>query len=110
MKIKLLFTLFILSTCFSDLYSHISTDRPNQTESPFALPMGHIQIETGISIEDSQSNITTLFRIGIINGIEVRLKNNLKNYKKNIQIFHFIKYHHQKKMVLLIVIKFQRVG
>ena len=76
MKIKLLFTLFILSTCFSDLYSQISTDRPNQTESPFALPIGHIQIETGISIEDSQSNITTLFRIGIINGIEVRLNSN----------------------------------
>lgn len=76
MKIKLLFTLFILSTCFSDLYSQISTDRPNQTESPFTLSVGHIQIETGISIEDSQSNINTLFRIGIINGIEVRLNSN----------------------------------
>ena len=76
MKIKLLFTLFILSTFFSDLYSQISTDRPNQTESPFTLPSGHIQIETGILIEDSQSNINTLFRIGIINGIEVRLNSN----------------------------------
>lgn len=76
MKIKLLLTLFIFSICSSVLYSQISTDRPNQTESPFTLPLGHIQIETGISIEDSQSNINTLFRIGIINGIEVRLNSN----------------------------------
>ena len=63
MKIKLLFILFILSTCFSELYSQISTDRPNQTESPFTLPSGHIQIETGILIEDSQSNINTYFEL-----------------------------------------------
>ena len=76
MKNKVLFTLIILLVSFSNLYSQISTDRPNQTESPFTLPLGHIQIETGISIEDSQSNINTLFRIGIINGIEVRLNTN----------------------------------
>ena len=76
MKNKILFTLIILLVSFSNLYSQISTDRPNQTESPFTLPLGHIQIETGISIEDSQSNINTLFRIGIINGIEVRLNTN----------------------------------
>ena len=76
MKNKLLFILFILLTCFSELYSQISTDRPNQTESSFVLPLGHVQIETGISVEDSQSNINTLFRIGIINGIEVRLNTN----------------------------------
>ena len=76
MKNKILFTLIILLVSFSNLYSQISTDRPNQTESPFTLPVGYIQIETGISREDSQSNINTLFRIGIINGIEVRLNTN----------------------------------
>ena len=50
-------------------YTQISTDRPDQTESSLVLSLGHVQIETGIAIEDSRSNINTLFRIGIIDGI-----------------------------------------
>ena len=76
MKTKLSLTLIILSISISSIHSQITTDRPDHTESSLVLSSGHIQIETGISIEDSQSNINTLFRIGIINGIEVRLNSN----------------------------------
>ena len=76
MKTKLLFTLILISTSFSSLFSQLITDRPNQTESSVVLPQGHIQIETGISLEDSQSDINTLFRIGIVNGVEMRINSN----------------------------------
>ena len=81
MKTKLLLTFIIFSTCFYSLHSQLTTDRPDQTESSLVLSKGHIQIETGISIEDSESNINTLFRIGIIDGIEIRINSNyLMNY------------------------------
>ena len=76
MKTKLLFTLILISTSFSSLFSQLITDRPDQTESSVVLPQGHIQIETGISLEDSQSYINTLFRIGIVNGVEMRINSN----------------------------------
>jgi len=76
MKTKLLLTFIIFSTCFYSLHSQLTTDRPDQTESSLVLSKGHIQIETGISIEDSESNINTLFRIGIIDGIEMRINSN----------------------------------
>ena len=76
MKIKLLFTLIITSMSFSTVFSQLTTDRPDQTESSVVLSEGHIQIETGISLEDSQSDINTLFRIGIVNGVEMRINSN----------------------------------
>ena len=76
MKIKLSLTLIILSISISSIHSQITTDRPDQTESSLVLSLGHVQIETGIAIEDSRSNINTLFRIGIIDGIEMRLNSN----------------------------------
>lgn len=74
MKIKLLIILYISFS--STLFSQITTDRPDQTESSIALSIGHVQIETGISIEENQSNINTLFRIGILDGIELRINSN----------------------------------
>jgi hypothetical protein len=58
------------------VFSQITTDRPDQTESAVVLSTGQIQVESGISIENSQSNINTLFRIGIIEGIEIRINSN----------------------------------
>ena len=75
MKNRFLIFLLLLFNC-SFVFSQITTDRPDQTESAVVLPTGQIQIESGISIEDSQSNINTLFRIGIIEGIEIRLNSN----------------------------------
>ena len=89
MKTKLLLTFIFFSTCFSSLYSQLTSERPDQTESSLVLSKGHVQIETGISIEDSESNINTLFRIGIIDGIEMRLNSNylinddISNLKKS---------------------------
>ena len=89
MKTKLLLTFIFFSICFSSLYSQLTSDRPDQTESSLVLSKGHVQIETGISIEDSESNINTLFRIGIIDGIEMRLNSNylinddISNLKKS---------------------------
>ena len=76
MKTKLLLTFIFSLMSFSSLYSQLTSERPDQTESSLVLSKGHIQIETGISIEDSESNINTLFRIGIIDGIEMRLNSN----------------------------------
>ena len=89
MKTKLLLTFIFSFMSFSSLYSQLTSERPDQTESSLVLSKGHIQIETGISIEDSESNINTLFRIGIIDGIEMRLNSNylmnddISNLKKS---------------------------
>ncbi len=72
MKNRLLFFLFLLFNS-SLVFSQITTDRPDQTESAVVLSYGQIQIESGILIEKSQSIITNLFRVGIIEGIEIRL-------------------------------------
>ena len=73
-KIFLIF-LFLLFNC-SLVFSQIKTDRPGQTKSAVVLSSGQIQVESGILIENSQSNINTLFRIGIIEGIEIRINSN----------------------------------
>ena len=75
MKKRFLIFLFLLLKC-SLVFSQITTDRPDQTESAAVLSSGQIQIESGILIENSQSNINTLFRIGIIEGIEIRINSN----------------------------------
>ena len=75
MKKRFLIFLFLLFNC-SLVFSQITTDRPDQTESAVVLSTGQIQVESGISIENSQSNINTLFRIGIIEGIEIRINSN----------------------------------
>lgn len=85
---KQLFTLCISFASFS-MYSQedyklepLSTDRPDQTESPTAMPKGFIQVETGSSYESSKKNIinfenysynSTLIRYGLINNLELRL-------------------------------------
>ena len=75
MKKRFLIFLFLLFNC-SLVFSQITTDRPDQTESAVVLSSGQIQVESGILIENSQSNINTLFRIGIIEGIEIRINSN----------------------------------
>lgn len=54
------------------------TDRPDQTESSWAVPRGHFQLETGAVLE-IQGNIrawtfnTSLFRYGIAKNLELRM-------------------------------------
>ena len=63
MKNKLLFLLLIFQS--SIIYSQIISDRPSQTASASVIRENHIQIETGILIEEIKSDINTLIRIGI---------------------------------------------
>ena len=61
----------------------IITDRPDQSESPFIVPLGHLQVETGFVLsqdrQDDHSKIrtydvaTTLLRYGITDLFEFRL-------------------------------------
>ena len=89
MRIKFFYVLVIIIIGLQDVKSQITTDRPDQTESSSALDIGQIQIETGILLEDYQSNINSLFRFGLINGIEIRLNANylindeISNLKKS---------------------------
>ena len=82
MSKRFIFFLFITFNC-SNVFSQISTDRPGQTESAVVLSKGQIQIESGILFEESQSNINTLFRFGLAEGVEIRLNS---NYLLNDQI------------------------
>ena len=70
------FFLFLSMLLSNNVYSQINTDRPDQTESSLVLNEGHLQIETGISIEKEKSNINSLFRLGIIDGVELRINSN----------------------------------
>ncbi len=75
MKNNFLIFLFLIFQS-SNIYSQIITDRPSQTVSPLIIKTGYVQIETGISTEEIQSKINSLVRIGILNGVEVRINSN----------------------------------
>jgi hypothetical protein len=60
----------------------IATDRPDQTESPFIVPAGRVQIETGYWVEndkDENTKIknraynTSLIKVGLSKFVELRL-------------------------------------
>lgn len=69
----------------------IVTDRPDQTESPIAISKGELQIESGLLFERvslgagvSQHRSvypTNLFRIGLINKLELRIVNEIVTYE-----------------------------
>ena len=75
MKNKFLIFFFLIYN-FSTLYSQIKTDRPSQTDFPNVIETRHIQVEAGISLEEIQSRINSLVRIGILNGVELRINSN----------------------------------
>src|SRR5690349_799760 len=60
----------------------IATDRPDQTESPYLVPVGYFQIETGFMAEaghhegQPQKNVTyhsSLLKYGLSTNFELRL-------------------------------------
>ena len=66
------------------------TDRPDQTESSSSVNKGSLQIETGFLLgftEDGLSSErqllapTTLFRYGILNGLEIRVLSQFESLK-----------------------------
>jgi len=74
MKNKILFLFLIFQSTI--IYSQIISDRPSLTDSPLVISKGYIQIETGISVEEIQSGINSLVRIGIFEGFELRINSN----------------------------------
>jgi hypothetical protein len=73
---------FVLTTLF--VAGQISTDRPTQSFSPFSMPAGKVQLESGFASERPQSkvdyyNVTyvnALVRAGITKGFELRVTQN----------------------------------
>ena len=74
----------------ADKQPQIITDRPDQTESPFVMPRGYFQLETGAIFSHRKSNDikfkskvynTTLLRYGLNDVVEVRLIQNLEGAK-----------------------------
>lgn len=67
------------------------TDRPDQTESPNSVGVGVIQIESGLLFERVRENRnvsihrtvypTNLFRIGLLDNLELRVVNEVVQYK-----------------------------
>jgi hypothetical protein len=57
----------------------IQLDRPDQTECPFIVPKGYVQVETGFNIEDIGGGVksytypTALWKYGINENVEFRL-------------------------------------
>lgn len=71
----------------------IITDRPDQTESSSTVGKGNLQIESGILIGFEEEGTarerqilapTTLFRIGVTKGLEIRVLNQFENAKNQV--------------------------
>ena len=74
----------------------IQTDRPDQTECPYIVPIGFLQIETGTSVEQitkenkHYSHPSFLIKYGIFKKLELRIISELvseKNYNNSITGF-----------------------
>lgn len=90
MKHFILTIVFIIMLSYSGFSQSIVTDRPDQTESALSVPVGSFQIETGMSLMyfsesgnsyRSFSGPSSLFRFGIIKGIELRVTNQFESLK-----------------------------
>jgi outer membrane putative beta-barrel porin/alpha-amylase len=84
------FLVIILMVSYSIQAQELITDRPDQTESSSTVPKGSLQIESGVLLgyaeDDRVSNLqlvapTTLFRLGLTEGIELRIVNQLEFIK-----------------------------
>ncbi len=89
MKVAFYGFLFLVSAFASFGQSDIITDRPTQSSSPYTLPKGYFQIETGFQLQNTNSFFgnfnpterqlqvitfnTSLVRFGLSDNIELRL-------------------------------------
>jgi len=71
MKKIVLLTLLISSI----INGQIITDRPDQTEASIVLPKNILQIESGFSV-DQTNTFNNLFRFGLSESVEIRLNTN----------------------------------
>jgi hypothetical protein len=85
--------ILLFSTVLGKAQSAIQTDRPDQTESPFVVPKGFIQIESGLGYENIGkenkyiTHPTVLWKYGMSKTFELRLITNFSTEKnKDIKI------------------------
>ena len=80
----------LLLVNYSAISQELITDRPDQTESSSTVPRGSLQIESGLLLGFSENNSishreiaapTTLFRLGLTEGIEIRVSNQYENIR-----------------------------
>lgn len=90
---KIIFILLFVGNCYGQELPSIQTDRPDQTECPFIVPINYFQLENGFSYEKTNENSkefvipTILTRFGINNHFELRLITEYllnKDYSENI--------------------------
>lgn len=78
---------FIGTAVFSQVLPPIQTDRPDQTECPFIVPVKYIQTETGFMYEKASSSENTvthpsvLWKYGVNSRLEFRLITELESTK-----------------------------
>jgi hypothetical protein len=86
------FVITFLILISGKLCAQIITDRPDQTESSSTVPLGALQLESGILISYEEVNKstlrqillpTTLFRYGITKGFELRILSQIETIKFN---------------------------
>lgn len=85
-----LLILVLVVSCYQVEGQELITDRPDQVESSVAVPKGSFQIESGIlfgfagvgteSIREF-AGPSTLFRLGLFDGFEIRLTNQYEHIK-----------------------------
>ena len=74
----------LLAAFYSSAQTSLITDRPNQSDAPFTLNPGELQIESGLAYDNQASetndNATenlyswaTIWRVGLVNRLELRL-------------------------------------
>lgn len=88
-SLSLILFSFISLALFSQ--DAIITERPGQSDSPNSIPKGALQIETGILFQRSEISSTisqkrivtptNLFRIGLTDRVELRLLNEIVEYR-----------------------------
>ncbi|MFH4963703.1 transporter [Gaetbulibacter sp. M235] len=84
------FAVAFFAVCFLGSAQTMVTDRPDQTESSSTVNKGSLQIESGILLGFTEDDLsserqlfapTTLFRYGILNGVEIRVLNQFESLK-----------------------------
>ncbi|MCK5814389.1 MAG: transporter [Flavobacteriaceae bacterium] len=86
-------TLVVLFIGLISYSQQIITDRPDQTESSSTIPKGSLQIEMGF-VASSYENIngfvgpSTLLRVGLLKGLELRIFNQYESYKLDFEFFN----------------------
>ena len=89
--IPALIFLFILSFERVNAQNIIQTDRPDQTETPFTVPAGYFQAESGFTYEKISKDFTSithpsvLWKYGVSKNFEFRLITELVSEKNNIK-------------------------